>query len=85
MRRCIKTGAKVGISIITALCMVEIAKLAWNVFRIRTAGAYGGEILFLPLIVLIFYSGWAMGKEWDDIKKYLGGRKHDARYPQSEG
>jgi len=68
LRRSVKAGFKLGIFILTALCTVEIAKLGWATFTSRI-GAPGGEILIIPLTVLLFYTGWTARKEWTAFKR----------------
>lgn len=68
LRRSIRAGLKVGIFILTAVCTVEIAKLGWNTFTSRS-GAPGGELLIIPLTVLLFYTGWTARKEWTAFKR----------------
>ena len=68
LRRSIRAGLKVGIFILTAVCTVEIAKLGWKTFTSRS-GAPGGELLIIPLTVLLFYTGWTARKEWTAFKR----------------
>ena len=68
LRRSVEAGFKLGIFILTAICTVEIAKLGWNTFTSRI-GAPGGELLIIPLIVLLFYTGWTARKEWAAFKR----------------
>lgn len=68
LRRSIRAGLKVGIFILTAVCTVEIAKLGWETFTGRS-GAPGGELLIIPLTVLLFYTGWTARKEWAAFKR----------------
>lgn len=77
-RKSIRAGIKVAVFILTVLATVEIARIGWETFQSR-AGAPGGEALILPLIVLLFYTGWSARKEWDifcrDFKR-TGGKQH---------
>lgn len=78
LRRSIKAGIKVAVFILTALATVEIVRIGWETFQSR-AGAPGGEALILPLIVLLFYTGWTARKEWDAFRwdfKQTGGKQH---------
>ena len=68
LRRSIRAGITVSVFILTVLCTVEIAKLGWNTFQSRT-GAPGGEILILPMIILLFYTGWTARKELAEFKE----------------
>lgn len=68
LRRSIKAGIKVGVFILTALCTVEIARLGWVTFQNRI-GAPGGEILIIPMMILLFYTGWTARKEWTTFKR----------------
>lgn len=63
LRRSVKAGFKLGIFILTAICTVEIAKLGWEAFTSRI-GAPGGELLIIPLTVLLFYTGWTARKDY---------------------
>lgn len=65
--RSVRAGIKVGVFILTAICTVEIAKLGWITFQNRI-GAPGGEILIIPMMILLFYSGWTASKEWAELK-----------------
>lgn len=76
--RSIKAGIKVAVFIVTALATVEIVRIGWETFQSRT-GAPGGEVLILPLIALLFYTGWTARREWEafrrDFKK-KGDKQH---------
>jgi hypothetical protein len=65
--RSVRAGIKVGVFILTAICTVEIARLSWITFQNRI-GAPGGEILIIPMMILLFYSGWTASKEWAELK-----------------
>ena len=65
--RSVRAGIRVGVLILTAMCTVEIAKLAWETYQSR-AGAPGGEILVLPMMILLFYTGWTARGEWIEYK-----------------
>ena len=66
--RSAKAGIKLGIFIITATCTVKIVKLGWKTFQSRT-GAPGGEILIIPMMILLFYTGWTARGEWIEFKR----------------
>ena len=66
--RSIRAGIKIGVLILTAMSTVEIAKMAWETYQSRT-GAPGGEILVLPMMILLFYTGWTARGEWIDLKR----------------
>lgn len=66
--RSIKAGIRIGVLILTAMCTVEIARMAWETYQSR-AGAPGGEILVLPMMILLFYTGWTARGEWIDFKR----------------
>ena len=66
--RSVKAGIKLGIFTITATCTAKIAKLGWKTFQSRN-GALGGEVLILPIMILLFYTGWTARKEWTAFKK----------------
>lgn len=66
--RSVKAGIRVGVLILTAMCTVEIARMAWETYQSRT-GAPGGEILVLPMMILLFYTGWTARGEWIDFKR----------------
>ena len=68
IRRSIKAGIRIGVLILAAMSTVEIAKLAWETYQSRT-GAPGGEILVLPMMILLFYTGWTARGEWIDFKR----------------
>ena len=68
LRRSIKAGIRIGVLILTAMCTVEIARMAWETYQSRT-GAPGGEILVLPMMILLFYTGWTARGEWIDFKR----------------
>jgi hypothetical protein len=68
IRRSIKAGIRIGVLILTAMCTVEIAKMAWATYQSRT-GAPGGEILVLPMMILLFYTGWTARGEWTEFKR----------------
>ena len=68
LRRSIKAGIRIGVLILTAMCTVEIARMAWETYQSR-AGAPGGEILVLPMMILLFYTGWTARGEWIDFKR----------------
>jgi hypothetical protein len=68
IRRSIKAGIRIGVLILAAMTIVEIAKLAWETYQSR-AGAPGGEILVLPMIILLFYTGWTARGEWIEYKR----------------
>ena len=70
IRRSIKAGIRIGVLILAAMSTVEIAKLAWETYQSRT-GAPGGEILVLPMIVLLFYTGWTARGVWIEFKRAL--------------
>jgi hypothetical protein len=70
IRRSIKAGIRIGVLILAAMTIVEIAKLAWETYQSRT-GAPGGEILVLPMMILLFYTGWTARGEWIDFKRAL--------------
>ena len=72
LRRSVKAGFKLGILILTAICTVEIAKLGWEAFTSRI-GAPGGELLIIPLTVLLFYTGWTARREWTAFKRAYRG------------
>ena len=65
--RGVRAGIRVGVLILTAMCTVEIARMAWETYQSRT-GAPGGEILVLPMMILLFYTGWTARGEWIDFK-----------------
>jgi len=67
IRRSIKAGIRIGVLILAAMTIVEIAKLAWETYQSR-AGAPGGEILVLPMMILLFYTGWTARGEWIEFK-----------------
>ena len=78
LRRSIRVGIKVAVFILTVLGTVEAARIGWNAFQNRT-GLPGGEVLILPLIILLFYTGWTARKEWDEFKREFkanGGRDY---------
>jgi len=66
--RGVRAGIRVGVLILTAMCTVEIARMAWETYQSRT-GAPGGEILVLPMMILLFYTGWTARGEWIDFKR----------------
>lgn len=66
--RSIKAGIRIGVLILTAMCTVEIARMAWETYQSRT-GAPGGEILVLPMMILLFYTGWTARGEWIEFKR----------------
>ena len=66
--RSIRAGIKIGVLILTAMSTVEIAKMAWETYQSRT-GAPGGEILVLPMMILLFYTGWTARGEWIAFKR----------------
>ena len=66
--RSIRAGIKIGVLILTAMSTVEIAKMAWDTYKSRT-GAPGGEILVLPMMILLFYTGWTARGEWIEFKR----------------
>lgn len=66
--RSIRAGIKIGVLILTAMSTVEIAKMAWETYQSRT-GAPGGEILVLPMMILLFYTGWTARGEWTEFKR----------------
>jgi len=66
--RSIKAGIRIGVLILTAMCTVEIARMAWETYQSRT-GAPGGEILVLPMMILLFYTGWTARGERIDFKR----------------
>lgn len=68
LRRSIKAGIRIGVLILTAMCTVEIARMALETYQSR-AGAPGGEILVLPMMILLFYTGWTARGEWIDFKR----------------
>jgi hypothetical protein len=68
IRRSIKAGIRIGVLILAAMTIVEIAKLAWETYQSRT-GAPGGEILVLPMMILLFYTGWTARGEWAEFKR----------------
>lgn len=70
--RSVKAGIKVGVFILTAICTVEIARLGWITFQNRI-GAPGGEILIIPMMILLFYTGWTARKEWAAFKRAYRG------------
>ena len=77
LRRSIRAGLKVGIFILTAVCTVEIAKLGWETFTGRS-GAPGGELLIIPLTVLLFLHRMDSKKRMGSLQKSLqGGRKEE--------
>ncbi|MBT9174227.1 MAG: hypothetical protein DDT21_02638 [Syntrophomonadaceae bacterium] len=66
--RNIKTGADIAVVLLTAVCVVTIAALGWETFQSRT-GHPGGEILIIPMIILLFYAGWITRGGFEDYKK----------------
>ena len=70
IRRSIKAGIRIGVLILAAMTVVEIAKLAWETYQSRT-GAPGGEILVLPMMILLFYTGWTARGVWVELKRAL--------------
>jgi len=70
IRRSIKAGIRIGVLILAAMTTGEIAKMAWETYQSRT-GAPGGEILVLPMMILLFYTGWTARGEWIDFKRSL--------------
>ena len=68
IRRSIKAGIRIGVLVLAAMTIVEIAKLAWETYQSRT-GAPGGEILVLPMMILLFYTGWTARGEWIEFKR----------------
>ena len=70
IRGSIKAGIRIGVLILAAMSTVEIAKLAWETYQSRT-GAPGGEILVLPMMILLFYTGWAARGVWIEFKRAL--------------
>jgi len=78
IRRSIKAGIRIGVLILAAMTIVEIAKLAWETYQSRT-GAPGGEILVLPMMILLFYTGWSARGEWIEFKRTF--REAERRLP----
>jgi hypothetical protein len=68
LRRSVRTGIRIGVLVLTAMTTVEIARQAWETYQSRT-GAPGGEILVLPMMILLFYTGWTARGEWIDFKR----------------
>ena len=68
LRRSIRAGIRIGVLVLTAMTTVEIARQAWETYQSRT-GAPGGEILVLPMMILLFYTGWTARGEWIDFKR----------------
>jgi len=64
--RSIGAGIQAGVFILTTACTVTIAKLGWETFQSRT-GTVGGEVLILPMIILLVYAGWTARKEWTSL------------------
>lgn len=82
--RAIRVGFKLGLLILTAILTVRASLLAIQVAESR-AGAFGGEICFIPLVALLFWAGWTFRKEYEDMKE--GGTERGAKqslYPRSE-
>ena len=67
LRRSIRAGIRIGVLVLTAMTTVEIARQAWETYQSRT-GAPGGEILVLPMMILLFYTGWTARGEGIDFK-----------------
>jgi len=68
LRRSVRAGIRIGVLVLTAMTTVEIARQAWETYQSRT-GAPGGEILVLPMMILLFYTGWTARGEWIDFKR----------------
>lgn len=68
LRGSARAGIRVGVLVLTAMTTVEIARQAWETYQSRT-GAPGGEILVLPMMILLFYTGWTARGEWIDFKR----------------
>lgn len=68
LRRSVRAGIRIGVLVLTAMTTVEIARQAWETYQSRT-GAPGGEILVLPMMILLFYTGWTARKEWAAFKR----------------
>ncbi len=66
--RAIRVGTKLGLLIFTAYLTVRILKIAIEVMETR-AGALGGEICIIPLIALLFWTGWTFRKEYESMKE----------------
>jgi hypothetical protein len=82
LRRSIRAGIRVAVFILTVSCTIEIAKLGWNTFQSRT-GAPGGEVLILPLIVLLFYTGWTARKELTEFREDFRSNEGRVKYASS--
>lgn len=82
LRRSIRAGIRVAVFILTVSCTIEIAKLGWNTFQSRT-GTPGGEVLILPLIILLFYAGWTARKEWAEFSRAFRTSEGRAHYVSS--
>ena len=63
LNRSIRAGIRIGTVILTATATVKLAILGWRTLEAR-AGAPGGELLILPLIGLLFYTGWTARKDY---------------------
>ena len=68
LRRSVRAGIRIGVLVLTAMTTVEIARQAWETYQSRT-GAPGGEILVLPMMILLFYTGWTARGEWIEFKR----------------
>ncbi|MBT9167939.1 MAG: hypothetical protein DDT20_00869 [Firmicutes bacterium] len=67
-KKAIKTGLDIAVVLLAALCVIAIATLGWEAFQSRT-GYPGGEVLILPMIILLFYAGWIVRGDFEDCKK----------------
>lgn len=75
LERSIRAGIQAGVFILTTACTVTIAKLGWETFQSRT-GTVGGEVLILPMIILLVYAGWTARKEWTSLMGESEAKKH---------
>lgn len=84
LRGSARAGIRVGVFILAATCTVEITKLGWKTFQGRI-GAPGGEVLIFPMMILLFYAGWAASKEWASFKKACRGTERRDYHASSSG
>lgn len=66
--KAIRVGTILGLIVFTAYLTVRLAILALDTLQAR-AGAAGGEIFVLPMIVLLVWAGWSFRKEYDSLKR----------------
>ena len=79
--RAMTVGIRLGLLVFTAYLTVRLCIAGIETLEAR-AGAPGGEIFILPLIVLLVWSGWIARKEYTALKEG-GTKQHEYRASES--